>query len=932
MPHIIIHTEELWLGLQVEGILGSLDSTDIDIKVERTWSYELVYSATCVRSKCSEILEVIKPLRPKKRMSHDLESDLYHIYLGSSRQLKEFPIQLKTDSRQLLDHLEQQLASHFYCNTRLGAPTQSVLKFGGAPAFVCDCIIWICHQQGRVDVSLDPLWSEDANDIHLFIQDPQRRGKDFRQNLVFIMIIDEEDETVEQILKDLRQGGYQPTLEVCPIEQWPKESRAQAISINQSEFILDLAEGKRLIDTLGSSLDKAGINMLDYPPLLKQFPSKSIPPLQPLDTQSNQSMTESISVYLPLKQLRQGLIIPNGGSSPRRWTLDVKIDDATRGQSLISHLREIGFSQVSTSSYPVDEPLAHRGGVHIDWGSAAKFPTIKVKVLNALSLFGQTPVIIDHLSVLNTSIIDDKERLNHIKVSVCVDDFLLKAWHEKLDTHFQKSSLILVTYDGEVHHALHKLISMPWSHIDVMSHASYSQSSPPFMQDENASRSAKDMDQWDEEFCDEEFCDEDSGDWDKSELQDWLMNSLHEGDNSELEDIVITYGGTPLFVIEWLRNFLEESLDLKVDIQMSLPLDDYEVMIELMEDLNDREDEQQAFDIRLEHSQTLLTPPEVMLKEQRSFEGLRLEDVLTIDIEQASLVWNNMTLQINDQQPISDDLGSSYLVFHPHFMKLCDFLFRAIECGQSKIISAPSKVGLSSALSWLAQVTHSLLITSETKQTSQTLKMLSQVRTQRLPLVVIDDYDLLSPNLRAHIRRALISLSDGSVSQRPIMIAGLSTSFYDHGQQTNSTGISASSVNPPSHFEGFEIDLIAKYTMTDWYQMFCGCYRKYTHLKVGTNPINGSKIDRLFNDLADKLYRVNRAFYKCHEDASSRFANLMGIQSVIHIVSNMFDHDTDVVLPFGHYFEGLYSHDILGEIHDDIWDLIIHDKEDSSEF
>ena len=75
-----------------------------------------------------------------------------------------------------------------------------------------------------------------------------------------------------------------------------------------------------------------------------------------------------------------------------------------------------------------------------------------------------------------------------------------------------------------------------------------------------------------------------SQDWEQSELQEWFMSSLHEEDKDRPE-ICIMYGGSPLFVIAWLKEVLESLYKTEVDVQDVLNEDDLDIIIEFSPNL-----------------------------------------------------------------------------------------------------------------------------------------------------------------------------------------------------------------------------------------------------------------------------------------------------------------------------------------------------------
>lgn len=800
MFKIYIHTEQEYLGLKlIEQIKLQMPSAEVKLYIERTWAYEFVYARNCLRSQLQTLQTLMFPLAPKRRLNDSLIDQECHLYLGHSRPLNEFKIQLKSDHEILQTKLNHRISTYFKTRSKPGTPTQSVLKFGGAPPFVYEFLYWLVYQETQAPLVLEKVWDDDEDDLHLFIQDPKLRGELFRQNLKLLLYFDSYQADADQeqesgastsldsrreglmrlLDSQLRHKGYLPTFMTQASASWPHESKQQGFVVNPIGFSLDLEEAKLLIEVLQNSLNQVGFDQYDYPVSVKSFSDPSFIKYQELQADKDiKSLSDNTSfficVYLPVLQISQQRIYPVSGQSKQRWIVNIyhdqfmeHITDIASGvasnldQNFSQQLIQSGFTRIQSSTHISQHKTKAQGGIYIDWGSAIDYPMVKAEFVNSFSHLSFIPPIIEESS--------DTSR-NTIEFTYFSSDLDLKNWTQTLNEACQPVSLHLILNANQPYHGLRNIMKGDWQNIEVQSHYEYMNSG----QMDDLDESGYD-DLSDESWSFDESSDASSEEWEQSELQDWLMSSLHEQDYDQQADICILYGACPRFVIEWLKNELETQFNLEVDIQDALSPDDMEVIIEFAPHFDPKDSPKDTLKSYTgsdtDHSQKKSTE---FTRELTSNQKLPVKGLIEAPYFAQSSE-RQVTQDIRQVQHRKD------LLFYPYFNRLCEHLNTAIQQSESMIIQAPQKSGISSAFEWCSLHTDALLISPNDLETNAQLsahkqRALNQIKKQKVPVVLVDRYDLFSDVVKIQINRAMmgLSLDQASTLNTPMMILSVS--------------------------------------------------------------------------------------------------------------------------------------------------------------
>ena len=531
------------------------------------------------RPDVDRVLYRLTGFSPPIRRSNDLPDGVVCLYLGSPRLFEEFELKLICDSSNILNSLSEDLNTSFRVKSGAGTPLTSVIRYGGAPQFMLDVVAWQCHRR-NIPIKLERVWGEDELDIHVFVQNPKRRGSQFRRNLSISIWVDD-DEAVQhgrELIRILRAGGYeQISLNISRyVDQVSTSRLEQHFTYVVRGGELNLEEERRLIDLLDVGVQQSGVDVEEHP-LIRSKGSQS-PHLQSLETLGDSSMDQagpqaklSVEVWLPLCAALSGTLRPRGGKRPARWQVHVSVDHTELESNLIERLKQRGF--ILTDASPFPRNTSDWGGISIEWGSAILYPSIQSAVrgllLEATSSFGTVPVWLEKPSIeekIKPSL-EDKQRLDLIQISVCSSDFKQEIWKDKLSLLTQRHSLVILC-DEVFPDQLLSLKELPWRTFEI---DTYSGAYVGDGYEENSQEwSTYDEEEWE------------GGDEDVSSVRDWLMDSLHDGDSPMVSNsFVITYGSAPELLVKWLAQLIEDQFDLSCHLIHGLSYDDDEIILEL---------------------------------------------------------------------------------------------------------------------------------------------------------------------------------------------------------------------------------------------------------------------------------------------------------------------------------------------------------------
>ena len=863
---LTIHTEHIWLA---EALTASLSSKIVEIEItaqeERTWIYELVYSPKLDRDELSKLMTELEPLRPRKRVNRTLASHQVHLYLGSARQLSEFPIRVKSDGKSLSQRLSMSLKPHFQCELSSGSPLSSSLRFGGAPPFVRELILWWVYQECSVLCKESKVWGEEENDLHLQIKDPTLRGEEFRKSLALTLIIDEELEEAPIALPRLF-SDYRPEICVLNGSQWPSDALSYGFVVDIGKNSLDLVEGDYLLNTVSEDLREWGVDLNEYPVTLQNLQKMKA------DFEPQSGSSQGINVFIPLSQWRNSLLHPLFGERLNRWLINILVDDLVASMPILQSLQNLGFSRIKGSSFE-ESRYRGMGGVYIDWGSAIDFPFVQHLVTESLSTLGEIPLLIE--APFENLVLDREHRSlfegsailnNQIKILVWTHDYSKEQWGKKLSTLCSQHSLSLLFPPSSHIGALQvseSLSRLPWNSIEQQYTSPNGETSTyqSFLEDLDSRRDRHndqdDQDDQDDEVRQESqsliesFDEEDSG-WDHSELQEWLMESLHDGEDLQSSDHVLIYcSKSSLLIAEWLRALLKYDYELITHIEQNSLENDTELIIVFPQDHAEKIDQHSNDVVQSKTRQEggLISAP----RKNMPFEDHKepIPNSLLLKYESSVqgellLVWRGETVRVNPknsdflpqeltawmlQQNESADLNKQQRVAHPYFLKLCDYLIHCVKSRSSRLITSRPKVGLGCALRWLAQTTHSpYLSASDHLERFEQLSLTSLISLP-LPLLIVEDFDQLSKEQLVFIRRARLQVTASNEGSRLVMIGSLSSGSYPSNQQQESSMGASDQTSHMIHsgyYEGILVSSIQGFSIEDSYQLL--------RMKLGAEP------------------------------------------------------------------------------------------------
>ena len=871
MFKIVIHTEQKSLGLMlVEQINVQIDIAEVQLIVERTWAYEITYAYDCLRSHLKTLSEIIFPFKPNRRLNETLSSQECHVYLGSSRHLNEFKVQIKTDSQVLRSQLVDSISPYFKTQSRISSPTHSVLKFGGAPPFINDFIHWLGYQETQVPVNLEKVWGDDENDLHLFIQDPTLRGIQFRKNLGLYIFTDEaidpvnEDDSSSDSLgliveEQFKTHGYQPRLEIMSSELWPAESKEYGFIINPIGFSIDINEAQKLIDCVQSSIEDYGIVSDYYPVQIYSFTDSSFSDLYVTEQSLSDSKGEGskqlyVCIYLPYHQVIKQSIYPISGNSKLRWALNLygnqgHSDHDMQGE-LVQAINEQGFSRTNPYAHSGLQEVMPQGAIYIDWGSAESYPLIKNSIMHAiLGRNSFNPPIVENRS--------DQNR-NTIEIIYFQDDFRAELWNETLHQACRSLSLSIILNSTELYDGLEDIIDLSWQDTEHQSYFEYMNAT----QSENPDGSSYDQ------LSDDWSSSDGSEDWDQSELQDWLMSSLHDQDDYDRPELCIIYGGSPLFVIAWLREKLESLFDVEVEVQEALNEDDFEIIVEFSPQFNPSMSSLEYSSDESIHSlseQTLIAPPSTGQNSRAN----KLNQ-MSSDTQQVKQFNHGKTSLESELTQVPR------FIFYPYFESICGHLMRAVDTRESMIISGPPSVGISTAFMWCKQQVDALLITPDNldADSSLPLTIVHDMRTRNIHtprVILIDRFDLFPNEIQLLLNQTFEDLKDDLKGQKTqaVMIVSVNES---HDQD---------SFSDLGHFKSFKLP---KPKAQDWEELLVTLFESE---KSKFDSIDDQQVQRLIKNLSIIQYQAQTLILEQEIDQRIEpFLGFLGVKRMIGCLKN----------------------------------------------
>lgn len=843
MTQLIIHSLHLWIAHHLADSLRE-KSPDLEVTIiaEKTWNYELRYSSRSSRSELQHLLSSISPLCPRKRSSLSIDANSFHLYLGTPRRLDEFSIRIKSDSDKLLDHLSKEFESRLHFERSAGAPTKSVLKYGGASPFIRELLSWIIWRHYGVSLITEKVWGDDANDIHLLIQDPALRGEAFRYSLPVKIYLDEEvsrdiSEEIDHrsdVMGSLIAAGYQPNVEYLSPQDWPQSALRYGFVIDIGERTFDPIEANYLVGAISEGLNQDGVKLHSHPITFQSFIGGEEP-----------RPDHELRVYLPINHWRRDLLIPIGGEQPRRWQVDVYLDDLLTGLPILQSLKSFGFTRVNGQSlHSTDNDLD--GGVYVSWGSAINFPKVQQMVIKSLEALGEVPALLQ-ASKTGTAALPISHPLDHtevvqdnlIELVIFTQDFEADHWRSKLLELCKDQRLTIITeadIEGDDSKTYRLLSLFPWREISFIN-------SPHYLEDRH--RQVLELIGTTQEQEDtypidlEESWDSEDSDWDHSELQEWLMSSLYEEIDEEIIPVNITYGSSPALLIQWLED--EVGLIFKHEVMTSphLAEDDPELIIHIPSHYlsldrftplpNSSSSSSEDGQLRLTRTKSLLDPPRQPLLNSDSsaltFSPTQLSDIYGYhDTPEGELIlrYREIELTINSlSPPFTDEVTPPQngahlktesmrgILTHPAFVQLCDYLMNAIIRRQTQLISSCPGIGVKRALRWLSVITQTPIISPHSY--AETLPWLERLTQSNLPLILIEDFDRLTTHIQALIKRATLNIHIGDQERGPVMIGSLSDGYLTESHQPISDYLSKQMTHG-FEYEGFPVSVIPRWS------------------------------------------------------------------------------------------------------------------------
>ncbi|TNE44829.1 MAG: hypothetical protein EP343_29700 [Deltaproteobacteria bacterium] len=317
--------------------------------------YELAHRAGLPMQKVSQLLAMLQPLSPIVRMNPALTDADFELYLGDNNTLDNWNISVHADNEELCSEFVTKLeSSGFSCNnSSTGYQQESKMLFGGASAFARQAIQWFAKQY-NVSLSERKDWSEEDNDIWIYLRHPKH--DQFPPRECFdVQVHTDSPESAISLRDVLLDAGFSQASS-SPSDSFLSLNRFQieAGPFAQSESQSDLRQLEFMCRTF---LEQAGVDLERYP--------------LHINTDSSDSLQAKI--FLPLRQWKEGNLLPYAGPYPDRFELFIQTDAPERLEALTTQCRELGLAGVSVQTIRESDPPT---GFEMTWGAAEEVPHI----------------------------------------------------------------------------------------------------------------------------------------------------------------------------------------------------------------------------------------------------------------------------------------------------------------------------------------------------------------------------------------------------------------------------------------------------------------------------------------------------------------------------------------------------------------------------
>lgn len=359
--------------------------------------YELAHRAGLPMQKVSQLLAVLQPMSPIVRMNPALTDADFELYLGDNNALDNWNLSVYSDSEELCSEFVTKLqSSGFSCNnSSTGYQQESKILFGGASAFARQAIQWFAKQY-NVTLAERKDWSEEDNDIWIYLRHPKH--DQFPPRECFDVEVHTDSPESAMGLRDVlldagfTQASSSPSDSFLSINRFQIEAGPFAQSESQSDL-------RQLEFMCRTYLEQEGVDLERYP--------------LHINTDSSDSLHAKI--YLPLRQWKEGNLLPYAGPYPDRFELFIQTDAPERISELTDQCRELGLAGVSVQTIRDGDPPT---GFEITWGAAQEVPHITSQLEQFTREFLEEDLDDDEWELYINRRSDDDEWSHKIQISL----------------------------------------------------------------------------------------------------------------------------------------------------------------------------------------------------------------------------------------------------------------------------------------------------------------------------------------------------------------------------------------------------------------------------------------------------------------------------------------------------------------------------------
>lgn len=386
---------------------------EVEVRSQPAFACELRHTSATTARALSDLADQLRPLAPVSTRVGRLDEADVELHLGERKPLSGWDLKLHTDSAPLAERLRQRYAELGFAFD--GVDEQDVessrMTYGGATAFARQVIRWFLRQEG-ITVTEDKSWSDEDNDVWLYLRDPLFDGRDLRPH-VGVHIVGDDFEQMELLAAALGEAGF------AQVTFGADTDGGRKLSIELGPYRKHEANASLLRRTVADFLQGHAIDDERYPLVVED------------------GAGATAQICLPLQAVVDGRVPPYAGAFPDRWDVVLRTDDRTQVEAVRSAFEQAGYA---VRFEPLEGPTV---AFQARWGAAAsQYPVVEL-VTRQLHALRDALEADESFRVVTTKAFDDDDPrieltlpttglsrsgfLHHLRMACAEYDFTLRA-------------------------------------------------------------------------------------------------------------------------------------------------------------------------------------------------------------------------------------------------------------------------------------------------------------------------------------------------------------------------------------------------------------------------------------------------------------------------------------------------------------------------